>query len=240
MTAQLLRGAIASPRHKLAAAEPHQIDAAVSVPPQFIRIPKTLHMWGNDTLGDCVTAEEAFAKATNDPEIDISTMEVIAWAEAFGFANGANLTDVMDKMASIGFPALSLSHLSKRYLDGPYNSVNWHDSDILKSAIYTGPVKIGIAADQVQTAYTAGNGKNGWLGVDFKPDTNEDHCVSLCGYGSLAWLANQLGVILPGAVDGTKPGYGLFTWSTIGIIDEPSMLAITGEAWLRNPTTIIK
>ena len=178
-----------------------------------------------------------FAKAANDPEIDISTMEVIAWAEAFGFANGANLTDVMDKMASVGFPALA--HL-KRYLDGPYNSVNWHDSDILKSAIYTGPVKIGIAADQVQTAYTAGGGKNGWLGTGFKPDTNEDHCVSLCGYGSIAWLANQLGVILPGAVDGTKPGYGLFTWSTIGIIDEPSMLAITGEAWLRNPTTIIK
>jgi hypothetical protein len=32
---------------------------------------------------------------------------------------------------------------------------------------------------------------------------------------------------------------GLFTWNSIGIIDVPSMLAITQEAWLRNPTTVI-
>ena len=31
----------------------------------------------------------------------------------------------------------------------------------------------------------------------------------------------------------------MFTWNTIGIIDVPSMLAITHEAWLRNPTTVI-
>ena len=36
------------------------------------------------------------------------------------------------------------------------------------------------------------------------------------------------------------PAYALFTWDSIGIIDVPSMLAITGEAWLRNPTTVVK
>ena len=37
----------------------------------------------------------------------------------------------------------------------------------------------------------------------------------------------------------TKPGYALFTWDSIGIIDVPSMIAITSEAWFRQPTTVI-
>ncbi len=68
----------------------------------------------------------------------------------------------------------------------------------------------------------------------------EDHCVTLCGYGSLSWLAEQLGVEVPDGVDGRKPGYAMFTWSTIGIVDVPSMVAVTQEAWLRQPTTVTK
>jgi hypothetical protein len=48
-----------------------------------------------------------------------------------------------------------------------------------------------------------------------------------------------LKVPVPHGVDGTKPGYAMFTWDSIGIIDVPSMLAITFEAWVRIPTTII-
>ena len=44
----------------------------------------------------------------------------------------------------------------------------------------------------------------------------------------------------PGGVDGTQPGYAMFTWNSIGIIDVPSMIAITQEAWLRQPTTVTK
>jgi hypothetical protein len=44
---------------------------------------------------------------------------------------------------------------------------------------------------------------------------------------------------VPNGVNGTQPGYALFTWGGIGIIDFPSLLAITHEAWLRTPTTII-
>ena len=32
----------------------------------------------------------------------------------------------------------------------------------------------------------------------------------------------------------------MFTWNSIGIIDVPSMIAITQEAWLRQPTTVTK
>ena len=45
---------------------------------------------------------------------------------------------------------------------------------------------------------------------------------------------------MPANVDGTKLGYAMFTWDSIGIIDQPSMVAKTEEAWLRTPTTVIK
>ena len=32
--------------------------------------------------------------------------------------------------------------------------------------------------------------------------------------------------------------YAMFTWNSIGIIDEQSMLNMTYEAWIRNPATI--
>ncbi len=81
---------------------------------------------------------------------------------------------------------------------------------------------------------------SGWFATGYHSDANEDHCVTLCGYGPMSWLAQQLHVQVPHGVDGTKPGYALFTWDSIGIIDAPSMNAITHEAWLRRPTTVTK
>jgi hypothetical protein len=125
------------------------------------------------------------------------------------------------------------------YDDGTPNSVNWTDTPTLQSAIYHGPVKIGIGADQLEAVYHANGGKSGWVATGFKKDATEDHCTSLCGYGTLAWLAQQLKAKLPAGVNGKKPGYAMFTWDSIGIIDTPSLLAITHEAWLRTPTTVI-
>ena len=34
--------------------------------------------------------------------------------------------------------------------------------------------------------------------------------------------------------------YAMFTWGSIGIVDRQSLMNITGEAWVRNPTTIVK
>jgi hypothetical protein len=34
--------------------------------------------------------------------------------------------------------------------------------------------------------------------------------------------------------------YAMFTGGSIGIIDRQSLMNITGEAWVRNPTTIVK
>lgn len=225
-----MRGAFPSPRHRLAAATPHV--AVPDVPPQFLWLPTQISFWGNDANGDCTVAEEAFAKiATGNPFIPDD--EVIAWARANGAINGDTLIDVLDKMQTGGFVLDG-----KTYDDGPPSSVDWTNDAILRSAISQGPVKIGVASDQLENV-VPDPPANGWLATGFHEDQNLDHCVSLCGYGDIAWLAQQLGredVIS----DGDTPAYGLFTWDSIGIIDIPSLLAICGEAWVRTPTTIIK
>src|SRR3954447_21593205 len=132
----LKRGALPSPRHALAAATPYP--AEVAAPANFLVKPAKISMWGNDVHGDCVTAEEAFAKACNNPEIFISDAEVIAWATRHGVLEGAYIAQVMTWMQNDGFADGSFI-----YDDGPHFSVNWADAGTLQSAISRGPVKIG-------------------------------------------------------------------------------------------------
>jgi hypothetical protein len=229
------RGAIPSPRSALAAATPYV--AITAAPSNFITVPQQISIWGNDYHGDCVTAEEAFAKACNNPELFITDNEVISWATAHGVLEGATLVQVLQSMQSDGFSQGDLT-----YDDGSYSSVDWTNSASLQSAISQGPVKLGVAADQIENAWNSTSGKTGWFGTGFKPEpaTAEDHCVSLCGYGTISWLAQQLNVQVPSSIDGTRQGYAMFTWDTIGIIDAPSMVAVTQEAWLRQPTTVLR
>ena len=62
---KMKRGAIPSPRYELAAAMPHT--PLPNIPPTYLNVPKKISMWHNDIHGDCVTAEEAFAKACHSP-----------------------------------------------------------------------------------------------------------------------------------------------------------------------------
>jgi hypothetical protein len=100
-------------------------------------------------------------------------------------------------------------------------------------------VKIGIAANQIEKAWGTTNGRTGWFAIGLSNDAAEDHCVSLCGYGTISWLAQQLNAQVPGGVNGSQQAYAMFTWNSIGVIDAPSMTAITHEAWVRQPTTVI-
>jgi len=198
--------------------------------------------WNNYIYGDCVTAEEAFAKATATPKTFIPEDTVVNWAKAHGYLNGAYITEVMQTMQNHGF-----QYDGSTYDDGPYHSVNWHDRVALQSAIYShGPVKIGVGSEDFQTnSYghvTAGT--SGWAMYNYPSGQLEDHCVSLCGYGNLKDIVNhfqQLGVPvnLPSGMP-TGMCYAMFTWNSIGIIDEQSMLNMTYEAWIRNPVTNVK
>lgn len=224
------RGAKPSPRHRLASAAPHVV--TTQTPLQFLWKPAQISMWANDIYGDCTVAEEAFAKSAS-VDVFVSDDDVIAWAQENGAIDGDTLIDVLDKMQTGGFAMNDAS-----YNDGPPVAVDWTIAAALQNAIAQGPVKIGVAADQLENT-VPNPPTNSWIATGFTQDQNLDHCVSLCGYGTIAWLAGQLGVTVPEGVDGTQPAYALFTWDSIGIIDVPSLLAICGEAWLRNPTTVV-
>ena len=242
LTKRLPRGAIPTPRHELAAAMPYVAEERIAAPPEFLMWPVQMSSWNNYVHGDCVSAEEAFAKATAAPQTFIPEATVVAWATAHGYLNGATLTSVMTTMQTHGFPLNK-----KTYDDGPHLAVNWTNAALLQSAISShGPVKIGVGADDFQTNP---NGKvtpgtSGWGMYAYPKNLQEDHCVSLCGYGTLAQLTalfkqHKVTVHVP---KGMPKGlcYAMFTWNSIGIIDEQSMLNMTYEAWIRNPVTIVK
>lgn len=226
------RGAKASPRWKLQSTPPHRV-GKTAPPSQFAVVPPKLSMWYNDQYGDCVTAQEAFAKAAWSvqcglPELLVPDAEVKRWASKYGFLNGANLTEVMDKMKVDGFTVDG-----KNYKDGPYYGVDFSKEPVLQSAIYTGPVNIAIDADALPSG--AGN-KSGWYAVGGGRFPNTDHCVALSGYGTAEFLYQKLGVTTPTALAG-KSGYLLFTWNTIGFVDHAWLMGTCVEAWVRNPTT---
>ncbi len=230
MPQQLFRGAKPTAKYRIDAAAPHL--AAKPAPPQFLRLPK-LDMWGNQIFGDCVSAEEAFAKSCDG--IFIPQHKVVTWARNHWALNGAGIWEIMTLMRTDGF-----YQGPTQYNDGPFKYVNFTNVAILRNAIAQGPVKIGVAANQLENVIqTYGVGKNGWIATGFTPDGNLDHCTSLCGYGTFAWLTSQLGGSKP-KIAAATPCYAMFTWSSVGIIDAPSLLAICGEAWLRTPTTIEK
>jgi hypothetical protein len=229
-----MRGHIPSPQSVLDAAPrytPHP--DAPSTPPNFITLPQKISWWGNDTYNCCETTEEAFAKTCNSPEIFISDDDVIAWATSYNVLGGSTAPVVMTDMQTGGFVESPVN-----YADGPYSYVDYTNATTLQSAISNGPVKLGVAADQLQQVVNGG--QSGWFATGFQSEKNYDHCVSLCGYGTISWLAQQLKVQVPQGIDGTKPGYAMFTWNSIGIIDWPSVQATASEAWLRYPTTVAR
>jgi hypothetical protein len=221
------RGARPSPAHKIKAAPKFRAGGRAA---EFCIVPARLDMWGNDQYGDCVTAEEAFAKACHEPEIFIDANTVISWARSNGYLNGADLTSVMDSMIQSGFAVGS-----QKYNDGRYSSVNYRDENVLQTAIAVGPVKIAIDANALPNG--AGNDQ-GWYALGGGNYPNTDHSVALCGYGSAQFLYSKLGVPLPSGLSATTTGYLLYTWSTIGFVDHPWLLGTCTEAWVRQPTTV--
>lgn len=225
---KLHRGAKRSPAHKLLAAP--RFKPVKAPPAQVAYVPAKLDMWGNDQYGDCVSAEEAFAKACYSPEIFIDSATVVAWAQANGYLDGADLASVLQSMQSGGFKVGQ-----QQYNDGAPATVDYTTEAVLQAAIAQGPVKIAI--DSTALPQTAG-AQQGWYAFGGKPGQfpNTDHCVSIAGYGPVAWLAQQLGVAVPPGAP--TNGYLVFTWSTIGIVDFAWLQSTCVEAWVRNPTTV--
>ena len=227
-------GPFPTPNHELASARPYRGGGAA--PESFLAWPIELNSWGNDKVGDAMWAEEAFAKACADPKVFIPTDVVLLTAQKCGSSNFAEF------METHGFQMNG-----KAYLDGKFHSVDWTNTAALNGAIAdVGPVKIGVASANLgsgrQGQVTPGT--SGWAIYGLPTGQPENHCASLCGYGPLAALVDlferhEVKVSLPSGMP-TGLCYAMFTWGSIGIVDRQSLLNITGEAWIRNPTTIVK
>ena len=261
MTTKMPRGAIPAPRSELAASEPYRPEAGAEFVPSgefptpnhelaaaqpyrahgagpecFIAWPVGIGFWGNETAGNSIWAEEAFAKACAEPKALIPTDVVLFTSRECGSSNFAAF------MQTRGFRTDR-----KAYLDGPFNSVDWTNPAALHGAIANaGPVKIGIASANLASG-PQGHvtpGTSGWAISGLPAGQPENHWASLCGYGPLAALVDLfelhgLDVKLPSGMP-TGLCYAMFIWGSIGIVDRQSLMNITGEAWVRNPTTIVK
>ncbi|MDE2105345.1 MAG: hypothetical protein KGL39_49420, partial [Patescibacteria group bacterium] len=217
----------------------HFVQAApAQFTPAVILTMAQMSYWGNDQFGDCVTAEEAasldvwsvwYSAAGMSQRVDLPDATVEQWASQNGYLNGAMLTDVMDSMAKSG-----ITYNNVTYTDGPYTSVDYTNWATLCSAIYQGPVKVGIASSQLSNTQ-AGN-QNGWIGTGWRNDQNEDHCVGLWGYGTMTELCSVMNVMPPANAAQYTQCVLVYTWDTIGIVDFASLGNVVGEAWLRSPT----
>lgn len=226
-------GAKPTPKAVIAASPRFQKSGKIGAPLQFAAVPTRLSMWGNDQYGDCVTAEECAAKIADHPHAFITEETCIRWAAQHGVLNGADLKSVLDMMARDGIMAED----GTVYKDGPAAVVDFNDKAALEAAIYQGRVKIAVAHAQIEDAVNRTRGRNGWAGVNWGRDREIDHCVGLFGYGPASFLYERLGVPLPAGMDGNTYGYLMFTWNSIGFVDRPSLMNVTAEAWVRNPTT---
>lgn len=223
-----------TPNDELAAAQPYRAGAAA--PESFLDWPIEIGFWGNDTVSNSSWAEEAFAKACAQPKVFVPTEVVLLTKRECGSSNFARF------METHGFQMDGTA-----YLDGPFHSVNWMDAAALQGAIAdVGPVKIGVASANLVSGPRGQvtPGTSGWAIYGLPTGQPENHCASLCGYGQLAALVGLferygINVDVP---SGMPPGlcYAMFTWGSIGIVDRQSLMNITGEAWVRNPTTIAK
>jgi hypothetical protein len=227
-------GEFPTPNHELAAAQPYKADAAA--PESAIAWPIGTDPWENERVRNSSWAEEAFAKACAEPRVLIPTEVVLLTSRDRGSSNFAAF------MQTHGFRLDG-----KAYLDGPFNSVDWTNAATLNGAIANvGPVKIGVASANL-TSSSCGRvtpGTSSWAIYGLPMDQAENYWASVFGYGALAALVDYferqgVNVNLP---PGMPVGlcYAMFIWGSIGIIDRQSLINITGEAWVRNPTTIVK
>lgn len=235
------RGLIPTPQDVIASARKFTAADVVSPPPHFLRWPLAMSYWGNNTYSDCVSAEEAFAKAAANPHLYIPDASVVGWARRHGFLNGAGMLPVMAAMKNSGIE-LNMTTV----FDGDSLFVDFRNQDTLVSAIYSfGPVKLGVGSGKFKGGSGVKGGvspgKSGWTLCNYPAGEEADHCVSLCGYGTFGELSAEfkshgVNVKAQPEMQG-RMCYALFTWNSIGIVDEQSLLNMTYEAWVRNPVT---
>ncbi len=255
------RGAKPVQRHDLAASDPYGSEAAFvpsgTFPSQNYELAEAksykaiqdypdpflmdigdvdLDFWKPGDLNNSFWIEESFAKFCAKPHIQLPKELVLETIDKCGTMN------VSEFLQTEGFQLNG-----KKYLNGTFQSINWTEPNLLKSAIYQyGPIKIGVASNDFLS-----NSKgmvtpavNGWAMYNYPSGLKADDWASICGYGQLNKLINQFATkgIAVNIPEGMPEGlcYAIFVYNSVGIIDEQSLVNMTNEAWVRTPVTIIK
>jgi hypothetical protein len=188
--------------------------------------------WTCASLIESAVAEEVFAKACDG--IFIANDTANDWISAHPFHPDNVIRQVLETMTVDGFR--QDGHV---YCDGPPSEVDWTDVGTLTEAVRKSvPVKIVISASELEHVTTAG--KNGWFTTGFQQSRGELECASLCGFGSIQWLAENLGTKVSPPSDPMASGFAMFARGSIGIVDAGSLANIAIEAWSRRPTTVIR
>jgi hypothetical protein len=190
-----------------------------------------LDMYFNDQEGDCVSAEEFNFKriitvSTGAPQLNIDEGTAAAWINSHGFANGADLDQVMDAMNADGI----LGPDGQLHYDGPHGGIDWtNQTEVQLGLQYFKGLKIGVAAQQYLDV--VGN-KDGWVLSGASRDQDIDHCIGWYGCGEAGYWSETLEVKfnIPDNVFGLLGA----TWATVGFIEWDSAQATTGEAWARD------
>ena len=240
------RGARKSSRLSLLKAVPASLRLATVTPPDNWRCGNVsdYSICGNDKYGICVSARipnslKAFSISVGKvcpsyKEVRISDATVLAWATRYGYRDGAQLDEVTATMQKVGMVDVD----GVLHKCGPAQSVDYEDQAEVKAALYTyRTLDIAVSADYLMNVHTK---KNGWFLTKTSPDSGIDHCVGLHGYGSVSWLAQEMGVSVPSGVDGSQFAVELYTWGSVGIVTWPSLqnIMVRSEAWAIDPEDI--
>lgn len=234
------RGALPTPPEIRAKAKHYRSGQLPQGPASALLWPAMTAYWGNKDLDGCVIAEEAFARAAGQQQINIPDEAASYFASALGLNQLITLSDGLSAMQTWGFQGETAGWGGGE----PFMIDPTIEAD-LQAVIAAGcPIKIGAksAAFRVGATGAVTPGQDGWTMWNYPSGKPADHCVSLCGYGSLADLCElfeQHGVTVE-PVEGMPTGmcYAMFTWDSIGIIDSASLQAMVNEAWGRDPVSV--
>ena len=174
------RGAIPSPPSVLAAAPRHV--ALVGAPPNLIVIPQKISFSGELRQRRLRHTKKHSPRHATILRYSSRMTRLSRGRRNMAYSNGASNTQVMTWMQNDGFPDGPLT-----YDDGPYD-VDFTNAGTLQSAISQGPVKLGIAGDQIETAWgrqDATGGRSGWFARDITatpPTITPSRCAAMDPY----------------------------------------------------------
>ena len=227
--------------HRLLMTVPYRYTRKIAdadVPPSFATIPDALSYWLNDRDGDCVSAEEMFNIDCAWGDV-VDDAAVAAFIRKYHYANGADLSTVMETVAKYG-----IIDGANKYTEGPEASVDWTNYSEVCAAIAEsrGSLKIAVAANQLE--YAIDDSKPFDFFVGFRSDSATDHCTGVAGYGTAQALLDlfnakyKSSMSLPSNLTPSTPCVSHFTWKRLQIMDFASLGAVCREMYVRNPTSI--